>query len=499
MTELIQEQGPEFISALATNNALSLLPPLVAILLALWKKNALLALIAGLLTTELLVVNGQIFTAIIASITDVALVFSSINNLYIILFSLFIGALVTLMDKSGAVNGFIKQLSTLNIVRNKRSAALLPTAIGCAIFTDTNLSIFTAGTLGQKLFDTYHLSRAKLAYLIDSTCAPVSILLLINGWGAYLLGLLTSAKVIDTVSVLIGTIQYNFYPMLAIALALYSAYSNKYFGPLKHQENSEQTAPRLQPQTENEDINNTNTNTNTNEINPTSVSSPSIKTQNTTLAAVMWLPLAYLISSTLVLLLLTGDGDIRNGAGAFSVFYSIIGGLILLILMIIKQQLLTKAEIIIYSRQGLIKMLIPVIILILSFAFGDSLKTLGTGAYVSQLINLQITIALIAPILFIAAGLIAFSTGTSWGTFAILVPIAVTIGVESPLPIEFLVAAVLGGGVFGDHASPISDTTVIASLASGCDHYQHVSTQLPYALLCATISLLLYTLIGLTF
>ena len=144
-------------------------------------------------------------------------------------------------------------------------------------------------------------------------------------------------------------------------------------------------------------------------------------------------------------------------------------------------------------------MLLPVTILVLSFAFGDAIKALGTGLYVSQLMHMQVPLFLMAPIIFIAAAIMAFATGTSWATFAILIPIAVPVAAQTGLPVHFLVAAVLGGGIFGDHASPISDTTVVASIASGCDHFEHVKTQLPYALVAALATLVLYTLVGLSF
>lgn len=156
-------------------------------------------------------------------------------------------------------------------------------------------------------------------------------------------------------------------------------------------------------------------------------------------------------------------------------------------------------EIILESGKGIKHMAPAVMILVLSFAFGDAIKALGTGTYLSQLIDLQVPLFLVAPIIFLVAAFMAFATGTSWGTFAVLIPIAVPVAQQTGLPIEFLVAAVLGGGIFGDHASPISDTTVVASIASGCDHFEHVKTQLPYALFGAVVTLVIYTMIGFTF
>jgi Na+/H+ antiporter NhaC len=451
------------------DNAISLLPPLIAIIIAVWKRNALVALLCGLLFTYLLINNFNPMTGIMDSALAISGVFNSTGNTHIVAFSLLIGALVTLMNQSGAVNGFIEGLSNLNLVRNKRQAALLPTVIGTSIFTDTNLSMFTAGMASQKLFDKHQLSRARLAYILDSTCAPVSILFLINGWGAYVLGLLDGYNFTDPVGILIGTIGYNFYAIVALSLAYYTVFTGKAYGSLK----------LSQP-----------------------VSSQFIDKQSvikTAPAIVMWLPLLILLSTTLGLLWFSGDGDIRLGSGSFSVFWAIVIALICLIAFILFYKLLSIKEIANGMLTGTRKILPAVTVLVLSFAFGSAIKILGTGLYVSQLINQEFPLFLMAPILFIAAGIMAFATGTSWGTFAILVPIAVPIALQSGLPIEFMVAAVLGGGVFGDHASPISDTTVVASIASGCDHIEHVKTQLPYTLFGGGITIIVYTIIGLTY
>ena len=448
------------------DSPLSLLPPLVAIVIAIWRKNALLALFCGLILATIMSTNWQLISGLTDGFLAIGGVFTSTSNLYIISFSLLIGSLVTLMNKSGAVNGFIEKLSSLNLVKNSRQASMLPTIIGTSIFTDTNLSMFTAGMASQKLFDKYKMSRAKLAYLVDSTCAPVSILLLVNGWGAYVLGLLDDYQLADSVGVLIGTVSYNFYAIIAISLAFYTAYSGKVYGPMRKAESLVKEQQQAL-------------------VNKTAP------------AYVMWLPLLSLLILTLILLWITGDGDIRRGSGSFSVFWSITSSFILLVLLITFHKLLNFREITKSSVEGIKHMYPAVAILVLSFAFGAAIKGLGTGIYVSELFNVELPLYLMAPVIFIAAALMAFATGTSWGTFAILVPIAVPIAQQSGLPIEFLVAAVLGGGVFGDHASPISDTTVVASIASGCDHFEHVKTQLPYALFGGVITIILYIFVGL--
>ncbi len=445
----------------------SLLPPLVAIIIAIWRKNALFALFCGVILCHLMIVNGSPIAGLTGTFFGITEVFSSLGNVYIISFSLLIGALVTLMNQSGAVNGFINHLASINLVKNSRQASMLPTVIGTTIFTDTNLSMFTAGMASQKLFDHHNLSRARLAYLVDSTCAPVSILFLVNGWGAYVLGLLDGYSFDDPVGILIGTIGYNIYAIIAVVMAYYTAFSGKVFGPMRHAESLIKTENKAE----------------VTQVSP---------------AKIMWLPMITLLVCTFVLLWFTGEGDIRRGSGAFSVFWSVIAALTLLVILITAHKLMSFNSIFKAAFAGIKHMSPVVAILVLSFAFGDAIKALGTGLYVSQLINVEVPLFLMAPILFTAAAIMAFATGTSWGTFAILIPIAVPIAQQSGLPVEFLVAAVLGGGIFGDHASPISDTTVVASLASGCDHFEHVKTQLPYAIVGAVLTMFAYILIGLS-
>ncbi|KGJ90292.1 Na+/H+ antiporter NhaC family protein [Thalassotalea sp. ND16A] len=447
------------------DTALTLLPPALAIAIAIWRKNAILALISGLFLCFLLLENWNPLTAGVQSLAEVAQVFSSTSNAQIITFSLLIGALVELMNRSGAVQGFIESLSRLSLVKTKRQATLLPTIVGTSIFTDTNLSMFTAGMASQKLFDQHGISRAKLAFLLDSTCAPISVLFLINGWGAYLLGLLDGYNLEDPTGVLLGTLSYNFYAIIAVMLAYYTAYSGKVYGPMA---NSESMVVPAQ-------------------------STEQVKTAK---ARVMWIPMLSLLAITLTLLWVTGDGDIRRGSGSFSVFIAIVSSLVMLIIMIFGYKLLTLKEL----SQGFIKgignMLPAVTILVLSFAFGDAIKGLGTGTYVSSLITSDFPLILIAPLIFLAAAIMAFSTGTSWGTFALLIPIAIPIALETGMPVPFLVGAVLSGGIFGDHSSPISDSTVVASIASGCDHFEHVKTQLPYTIFAAMLTIIGFFIVG---
>ncbi len=446
----------------------TLIPPIVAILVAVWRKNAIEALIVGLLLTYFMMAEFAVVNTASLTVTGLYEVVSGTSNLRIIIFSLLIGAILKLINESGGVSAFIHYLSQKNWVNNERKAALLPAAIGSSIFTDTNLSMFTAGLASQSVFDKYKLSRARLAYILDSTCSPISILLLINGWGAYLLGLLDGYELTDTVGVLASTIMYNFYPILVLLLVYWTAFSNKVYGPMKH----------TTPLAYNEDT-------------------KANHTEKLGKVRYMVVPMALIVILTLALLYITGEGDLRRGSGSFSVMWAIITAFVVLSAMLFIDKKINLTEWIKHTLQGIKDLAPAVLVLVLSFAFGDAVKAFGTGTYVSGLMSMEVALVLLAPLLFITAGIMAFATGTSWGTFAILIPIAVPLALTTGIPPAFLVAAVLGGGVFGDHSSPISDSTIVASIASGCEHIEHVKTQLPYNLFAAGMTLLLYLAVGL--
>lgn len=453
-------------------NSFTLLPPIVAIIIAVWRKNAILALTIGLALTWWMNAGLNPIIGARDMLNGLIGVMASEGNRRIIIFSLLIGALLVLMNKSGGVNAFISQLASRNLVTNARQASLLPSIIGTSIFTDTNLSMFTAGIASQSLFDKYGLSRARLAFILDSTCSPVSILLLVNGWGAYILGLLDGYQLSDTVGVLIDTIFYNFYPIIILIMVYYTAISTKVYGAMRHS--------NALPLT----------------ISQASDPEPAASALSAGKARYLIAPMILICVMTIALLFYSGDGDIRRGSGSWSVMWSVICSWLLLSILLLKDKVFSIKELCKHSIDGSKQLLPVVIILVLSFAFGDAVKAYGTGTYVSQALSDEFPLILLAPLLFVVAGIMAFATGTSWGTFAVLIPIALPLAAASGLPPAFLVSAVLGGAIFGDHSSPISDSTIIASLASGCDHIEHVKTQLPYALVAAALAIVLYLIVG---
>jgi tetracycline resistance efflux pump len=461
--------------AMSEPTLITVVPPIAAIVIAVWRKNALLALFCGLWLTAFLSTGYQPLNSILAMGEVLLATVTSTGNFRIIVYSLLIGALLELMKQSGGINAFVNRITGRNWVNTPAKVAMVPATIGSVIFTDTNLSLFTAGMASQRLFERFNMSRARLAYLIDSTCAPISVLVLVNGWGAYVLGLIEQQNIDNGVSILIDTIGYNFYALIAVALAYYTAVSGRVFGPLKRAEQAalantaEQGTPAVE-EVENED--------------------------KATKTRYFVLPLLLMIVGTFALLWWTGNGDIRQGSGSFSVLWAVVSAQVLLTLMVLMAKVMTLQQVMAASYSGIKKMIPVVAILVFSFAFGDAVKAFGTGVYVSGILSTDLPLLLIAPLIFLTASAMAFATGSSWSTFAILIPIAIPTSLATGLPPAFLVGAVLGGGIFGDHASPISDTTVVASLASGCDHIEHVKTQLPYALLGGISTIILYLLVG---
>jgi tetracycline resistance efflux pump len=462
---------------------LVILPPIVAVLLAIWKKEVFIALIAALFCSELLLVNFDLFSGVLLTLDRVVNVFSSAGNTRVLLFSLLIGALMALIKESGGVNAFVKWVTDKGMAKSPKQVAMLPTLTGIFVFIETNMSILTAGIVSQRLFDKFKLSRARLAFIIDSTCAPVSVLILLNAWGAYILGLLEGYEFSDTAAILIKTIPLNFYAIIVLVLVFYTVLSNRTHGTLKKFE-----------QALNDHENNRSAQQSDSERQEQLAQEQLAQEQRfpATKARYMMLPLLVLVSGMLLFMLYTGNGDIMAGSGSKSVLYATASAVLVAWLLLRIDSELKHKDLLAIAFRGMSKLLPMVLTVLLAFALGASLKALGTGVYIASLMSSSLPFWMLTSVIFLVASFISFTTGTSWGTFGIMIPIALPLASVTGIPPELLVSAVIGGGVFGDHCSPISDTTIISSLGAGCDHFDHVATQIPYALFAGIITALAY-------
>lgn len=449
---------------------LSLVPPLLAIALAIISRQVYPALLLGI-WSGWLILSGNPLTAAGDTLEAIAGVVSDSGNAKLILFSLAIGAVITLTQRSGGVEGFVQALQRIGVGKTRRSAGFMAAIVGTVVFIESNITSLVTGTVARPLFDRLRISRAKLAYICDSTSAPICILVGANAWGAYVIGLLGAQEVENPVGAFVAAIPFNFYAILALVLVYIVVALDWNVGPMRTEE--AETAA----------------------LGKTASEGPSIPAEEDSLLDVpikpgapprainMILPVLTLVVMMVAGLLITGDGDLLKGDGNTSVFWAISATILLMIVLYRAQRILSVEEGTRYALRGFSGLVPLVVVLVMAIALGATCNVLGTGLYVASVVERLLSPALVPALLFLAGALVSFSTGTSWGTFAIMIPIGVPMVDVVGLPLPLVLGAVLSGGIFGDHCSPISDTTIVASLASACDHITHVRTQLPYALM----------------
>ncbi|NQD36226.1 sodium:proton antiporter [Permianibacter sp. IMCC34836] len=443
---------------------LSVLPPLLAIALAVWKREVMLALVAALFTSEWLLSGTPwggflgIWERLVAQLADA-------GNARILLFSLLVGALIAYVRESGGVSAFIRSVEQRGLARTPRQVGLLTMIIGALLFIESNLSILGACLVSGALFDKHHMSRARLAYFADATCAPIKVLVLLNGWGAYALSLLQGYGLDNPVNTLAWSVPLNFYCLITLTLVFYTVWTGRVHGPLRESES------RLA-------------------VQAAAMEAP-------TKIRYFLAPLLVMVLGIVALMAWTGNGNIMQGSGSKSVLWATASALLVAYVLLRAGQRFRHKELVTLAFKGMNELLPLVALVLLALALGAAMKELGTGRFVAGMVGDFLPVWLVTPLVFLSACLISFSTGTSWGTFAIMMPIAMPMALSFDIPPALMVSAVLGGGVFGDHCSGISDTTILSSLASGCDHYEHVRTQLPYAVTAAAAAIVLYLLAGL--
>jgi tetracycline resistance efflux pump len=488
---------------------LSVLPPLVAIIVVIWKKEVILALLSAIFISELLLASqhhsNTIFLAFIGFIERIISVVSSGSNARILIFSLLIGALLAYIRDSGGVTATVDKLVNKGIAKSKRQVGALTMFTGMVIFIESNLSVLTAGILSRDLFDKFKMSRARLAYIIDSTSAPVCILVLLNGWGAYVLALLNNYELgQSSVSILWGSVAFNFYAIIALLMVVYTVVTDRVHGPMKALEwvlntdvetQKNTTAGQLTEQSSLQQASTIQHSTVSPQDEPKEKLSQAILEETmvpATKARFMLVPLLSMIFGMFFFMYWSGKGDITQGSGSKSVLYATCLAVAVSYLLLRFSKRFEHQELVGIGFKGIAEILPLVTIVLFSLTLGASLKELGTGYFIAGIVGEYLPLILVVPMLFLAGAIISFSTGTSWGTFAILIPIGVPLIQALGLPPSLVIAAILGGGIFGDHCSPISDTTAVSAIASGCDLLEHVKTQMPYALFGGAVTLVAY-------
>ncbi|MXW33590.1 MAG: sodium:proton antiporter [Rhodothermaceae bacterium] len=465
-----------------------LLPPLVAIGLALWTRQVFLSLVAGLWVGTTILAGGNPVEGLAQVANVMVAVFAEPSNTKILLFSLLVGGLIALVQVSGGVAAFVHVVQKAGLAKTRRGVELLAWFTGLLIFVESSITSLVVGTLSRPFFDRLKLPREKLAYYCDATSAPVCMAIPLNGWGAFVLGLLLVQGYETTaVNTLVAALPYNFFSLLAIFFALLLALTGWGFGPMRRAERRAATTGEL--------------------IRPGS--SPMIADEVAGLEPIhpdrgrvydFLAPIAVMIGMIFVSLYVTGDGNLMEGSGSTAVLWAI--GIAVIVAMVIYmiprkgEILLTPAKSTDYVIKGASGLVGVVALLVLAFALGKVSRDLEMGPYIVSILGEDIWTWWLPALVFAIGCIVSFTLGSSWTTFAILIPLALPLaeglGISEPL----MLGAILSGGVYGDHASPLSDTSIISSMASACDHVDHVNTQLPYSALIAGVSFCAFLVAG---
>lgn len=464
----------------------ALVPPIVAIVLALITKEVYSSLFIGILVGGLLYSGFNIEQTVIHVLEGgLKTVLSDGYNVGILIFLVILGGMVALMNKAGGSKAFGQWASKR--IKTRVGAQLATVVLGCLIFIDDYFNCLTVGSVMYPVTDKHNISRAKLAYLIDATAAPVCIIAPVSSWAAAVSGFVPGE---DGFTVFIKAIPYNFYALFTIFMLLMIAILNVDYGPMKkHELNA---------------LNGDIFSDGEKRVSP--VDSEDVESKGTVLDLVI--PIIFLIICCVIGMIYTGgffsgetfvnsfSGSDASVGLALGSLFAIVGTIIFYVV----RRVLSFTQCMECIPEGF-KAMVPAI-LILTFAWSLKAMTdsLGAAPYVAGLMENAAggLVSMLPAIIFLVGCGLAFATGTSWGTFGILIPIVVAVFEHDPQMMIISISACMAGAVCGDHCSPISDTTIMASAGSQCNHVAHVYTQLPYALTVAAISFVSYVLIGYT-
>jgi Na+/H+ antiporter NhaC len=493
----------------------SLLPPLLAIVIALVLREVVTALFVGVWFGALAVAGFNPLLAtwrVVDEFVVPALADTDGGHVQIVVFSLLLGGMVGIIAKNGGSMGIVEAVSPF--ARTARRGRIATWLAGMGVFFDDYANTLLVGNTMRPITDRLRISREKLAYLVDSTAAPLAALVPISTWVGYEISLIADGLRIaaeqnpaasagllgmSPFTVFIETIPYRFYPVLALYFAGLTAFMRRDFGAMAVAERRASTGGGLfRPGAR------LMTDTTSRAMDP-----------KEGIAHRWWnagLPVLSVVVVVLVGLWVTGRASAGPGASLYDVFgaadpfitllWGSLAGCLVAIALSTAQRILTLEESIDAWLSGMRAMLLAMVILTLAWSLGSVTEAIGTAPYLTQILEGRVALQLLPVIVFATAAAMSFATGTSWGTMAILLPLVIPLSVslggftDTGPDIQYTillgnVSSVLAGAIFGDHCSPISDTTVLSSMASGCDHVDHVRTQLPYAVIVAVVGMAL--------
>ena len=472
----------------------SILPPVIAIVLALITKEVYSSLFIGILSGALLYANFNFEGTLMHALEDGFVAsLSDSYNVGILIFLVLLGALVAMMNKAGGSAAFGRWASTH--IKTRLGAQLATIALGCLIFVDDYFNCLTVGSVMRPVADSKRVSRAKLAYLIDATAAPVCIIAPISSWAAAVAGFAPEGQGLQ---LFISAIPFNFYALLTIVMMIVLCVFKFDFGPMKkHEKNAEEKG----------DIFTT--------LNEQAKKAEEIQDVNARGKVIdLVIPVVVLIICCIVGMIYSGGFFVAESGNYMNIITSFsdcdasvglaLGSLVAIILNVIyfvaiRLRVVKFSECMGCIPEGFKAMVPAILILTFAWTLKGMTDSLGATVYIADIVRSASgsLMSFLPAIIFIIACFLAFSTGTSWGTFGILIPIVIAALGDITNPITVVaISACMAGAVCGDHCSPISDTTIMASAGAQCDHVNHVNTQLPYAITVAAVSFVSYIIAG---
>lgn len=486
---------------------IALVPPLLTLLLVVLTRKVGLSLGTGIVASAFIIADGGIVEMLKLIWEKFAWIFvedGSINtwNAFILIFLVMLGILIAFMNMSGGARAFTNW--AMNKIKSRRGAGLAAGLLGVVIFIDDYFSSLVTGQVSKPLTDKYQISRAKLAYIVDTTASPVSVIAPISSWGAGIMGLVAPLLIaagitsVTPFQAFLYVIPMNFYVIAALLMMFIVILTRFDIGPMRKQEEKALIDNVLVDDTK--------------EVKKDEQGD--LPVVHSSSAKALIVPMVGLAVTVIAAMFITGavEGESLSLYGIMEhmlVTHSLIaGGIVGLILALIYYSKYTKGnqsfgsrEIWLGVKSGFLAMYPAIMVLTLAWIIGELISELGTGEVLGGMVaDSNLPISMFLAVIFAVACLMSLATGTSWGSFGILIPIAgdimISLGeIELLLP---AIAAVISGAVFGDHCSPISDSTVLSSTGAGCNHITHVMTQLPYAVLSAMIAFVGYIVLGTT-
>lgn len=462
---------------------LSILPSALAIVLALTTKNVFLALLASLLMGSLFLSDFHILGMLVGTKELVVNVFASPSSTSIIIILTLLGGMFYMIEASGGLKGFTDlMIQKRSLIRSRVGAEIFTWLIGVFVFIDGTLSVMITGSVSRPLTKAFRISPEKTAWIVHSTATPLSVLIPIAAYGPYIASFIEAQGIENPTGQMVQGIFFNFYCIFAVLGVAVFILSRFDFGPMKRAENAYRESS----------IASTEADTREDKGIQDEIGSP----KATAKARYLIVPLALMILTAAAYIFYSGGGNMMNGDGETGLILGICAGCVYLAAaQAIARETSLKSSID-YLFKGCGNMFGIVIIMILAYALSNLLGELGTSDYLSGILISFINPAVFTAVAFLLTCLLSFSTGTSAGTIAIMMPILLPMAISFHIHIPMVVGAVAGGAVFGDHTSPISDTTIMSCSSTGCDVVSHVKTQLPYSLCFAAGACMLYLVLG---